>query len=256
MPRKSQEQLRADWWDSWWKRDFSWDGLARQRLMGWQVTPSGKLHRSTSGGNPATLQDVWRAEADRLVVGPDGRRFTVVHAPLLWRDGSSVEGPWDDHSQEVERAFATAIRLFKAEDLKDPPMNANQEEASASPRRIPRRTARYNGFPLDGAVLQDAPDHLKALPKLRGDYVAFVGAQIIQTTPEAIQLGRTLFETDLIIDAAQTGHSDIELIRVLAMKGFALSSGKVRSVKILGLAACLRARKPCSSATRCFSVLA
>ena len=91
--------ISQDWWDDWWEQDFSWDGLARRPWRGWAVPADGVPVPRGEGveGRDATLQDYWRRaglEAD--IERPEfrcpktGRRFTRVHLPLHFRDGSET----------------------------------------------------------------------------------------------------------------------------------------------------------------------
>lgn len=82
----SAPATEAEWWARWRELDFSWDGLALRFL-------------DNPGGD--TLQHYWRAlrsvppdaddrlEADGILIrDPQGRRWHVVHAPVIWADGT------------------------------------------------------------------------------------------------------------------------------------------------------------------------
>ncbi len=110
---KSKEQLEREWWDRWWAEDYSWEGLGRKHWIGWLVDKSdGSIHAVNETSEPAielartfsgrvqraTLQDYWREEEGNLISSPDGKRkFTRVHLPLAWRDGTpTVKQGWAD----------------------------------------------------------------------------------------------------------------------------------------------------------------
>lgn len=76
---KTAEELEKEWWDRWWQKDFSWNGLA------------------TNGNKFLTpnLQEFWAAEATQLIEDPTDpiadpdkrRRFTKFHLPFYWSNG-------------------------------------------------------------------------------------------------------------------------------------------------------------------------
>ncbi|RIJ20369.1 hypothetical protein D1224_14680 [Henriciella barbarensis] len=101
--------ISQEWWDRWWKEDWSWEGLAKKPWEGWVVpkpgaepVPDEEYDRRT--GHPdaitrfgpearkATLQDYWRDQADHLINWSDAEGhtylFTRLHLPLHWPDGS------------------------------------------------------------------------------------------------------------------------------------------------------------------------
>ncbi len=91
--------ISQDWWDKWWEKDYSWDGLAQKPWKGWVVPEDGVPVPAGEGveGRDATLQDYWRrAGLDADIERPEfqcpqtGRRFTRVHLPLHFRDGSET----------------------------------------------------------------------------------------------------------------------------------------------------------------------
>ena len=103
--------ISQEWWDKWWEEDFSWECLADKTWEGWVVMDDGRVlpmedvpgnlgkdHRRNLRlprgypGRQATLQDYWRDQKDHLISSPDGSvRFTPVHLPLVWRDGTTVD---------------------------------------------------------------------------------------------------------------------------------------------------------------------
>jgi hypothetical protein len=106
---KSAEQLSAQWWNAWRKSDFSWEGLATKTLEGWFVGADGVLGHGEpqpDGARQATLQDYWRDQSDHLITG-DGKRWTRVHLPIAWSDGSPTGKA--DWSEEERRRFNDLI---------------------------------------------------------------------------------------------------------------------------------------------------
>lgn len=114
--------MMRSWWDKWFAEDFSWEGLARNKLWaGWLVTSDLSVVESATGrryggppkttddnshvvvGRPATLQDYWRADpltgrlrSDEAMRGELEVRegyptYHRVHLPLLYADGSPTE---------------------------------------------------------------------------------------------------------------------------------------------------------------------
>lgn len=100
-----KDQLLKDWWSKWWEADYSWEGLAKRNWVGWAVHDDGSIVEIPESverdefGEPlftvqhsmrqATLQDYWRDMEDSLITSPDGvSRFTPLHLPLRWRDGT------------------------------------------------------------------------------------------------------------------------------------------------------------------------
>ncbi len=91
--------ISQEWWDRWWDEDYSWDGLAKKEWAGWVVPDDGEPVPAEDGveGRQATLQDYWRraglaGDVDRpeFQCPQTKRRFTRVHLPLEFRDGSQT----------------------------------------------------------------------------------------------------------------------------------------------------------------------
>jgi hypothetical protein len=177
MTDTSPEMARGDWWQTWRVRDYSWEGLPRHGVPGWYIRPDGKMTRdrmSTRKTRPATLQDIWRSEAGRLIKGPDLRQWTVVHAPPSWEDGSAAKSEWTaEQVARIETAFSNAIARFPPDDLGPVPSTSTRRGPSKS---IPRNA----GFPLDGAVLIGSTDTTWSKPtrfhKARFGSAVFSGA--------------------------------------------------------------------------------
>lgn len=115
--------ISDEWWDAWWRADYSWEGLSKKSWQGWYVdtawvesepfVPVPKDERVESVDyREATLQDYWRRgmqEAkltlDQFLVRVEneewtgkafleqheGRtQFTLMHLPPQWRDGTAT----------------------------------------------------------------------------------------------------------------------------------------------------------------------
>ena len=101
------------YWDRWWSQDWSWEGLGKLDSNGMPLHPwfghvvlaDGTIEQKKSGdlspfGNDlpegvrhASLQDYWREfepnENDEHLRCPlSGKRFTLLHLPLRFADGS------------------------------------------------------------------------------------------------------------------------------------------------------------------------
>lgn len=107
------------WWNAWWEADYSWDGLAAKRWTGWFLGLDGRCVDSNDRNAPsATLQDYWRSFENDLIESPvSGKRFTRLHLPLRWEDGSStgkIEWAGDAlNSALVERLARAAKSRFE-----------------------------------------------------------------------------------------------------------------------------------------------
>jgi uncharacterized protein YjbI with pentapeptide repeats len=82
--------IDAAWWKSWWEKDYSWEGLAKKPWAGWVKLDSGEVVPAGEGVArvPATLQDYWRDQEGALIASPSGQKFTPLHLPLAWPDGT------------------------------------------------------------------------------------------------------------------------------------------------------------------------
>jgi uncharacterized protein YjbI with pentapeptide repeats len=106
---KTRETLEAEWWDRWWTEDYSWNGLARQKLGGSYFEEE---RRGAFGEK--SLQDYWRREPDsekirtdeelltagELIRAPDGALWHIVHVPLAWRNRKDAKSEWDDEKNK------------------------------------------------------------------------------------------------------------------------------------------------------------
>jgi uncharacterized protein YjbI with pentapeptide repeats len=115
--------ISNDWWDRWWKQDWSWDRLVKKPWYGWYVDTAwaeGEAFEPVPEDERvegveyrmATLQDYWRramleaglSENDFLVLVEneawvpkslldrhDTRiHFTLMHLPPKWQDGTAT----------------------------------------------------------------------------------------------------------------------------------------------------------------------
>jgi uncharacterized protein YjbI with pentapeptide repeats len=100
---KTREDLEADWWNRWWEKDYSWEGLARKKIEN-----GGGVH------GEITLQDYWRRDpqypdvvrddeamikSGELTRGSDGRLWHVLHLPLRTQTGVPVKIIWSDEKR-------------------------------------------------------------------------------------------------------------------------------------------------------------
>lgn len=224
---------REHWWADWWRGDFSWEGLGKRRAAGWYIKPNGRMTRdrtATPRTRPATLKDVWKSEAGRLVTGPDLRQWTVVHAPLAWANQAAAKSGWTaDEVARIDQALADAIARFPAEQLGAPAV-----EGPPKPR-MTKGSARTAGFPLDGAVLIGLPAPLEALPLLRGDQIAVTGERMVNLGARSQNLRFPLFEPLVSIDGEAETPQTVDWVRAIAMRGLVLSDTKPAAVHLRGL---------------------
>ncbi|MEM9938165.1 MAG: hypothetical protein AAF768_04920 [Pseudomonadota bacterium] len=126
--------LSNEWWDRWWKEDWSWEGLAKKHWRGWVVLPDGTLvadaeydgsankgwdGRFEVGARLACLQDYWRRAgcADNLYPMPGtDKRFTLMHLPPKWPNGT--ETPKAD-PENPPNALIGLLRKELGRDLRD-----------------------------------------------------------------------------------------------------------------------------------------
>lgn len=94
-PYPSRAAAEAAWWQAWWQRDFSWQGLAR-----------------VQAGHDS-LQDYWRVEAGRLIPEPGSDRlWTRFHCPFVFADGSPspkaawTKAEWEDLRMSIRTRLA------------------------------------------------------------------------------------------------------------------------------------------------------
>lgn len=111
------------WWKDWFEEDYSWEGLADKPWQGWiyvdnltaydamieqypqlldgcpntacQVIPASEIDilnaNYKTATRPATLQDYWRDQQDRLEgQSGDEKRYTQAHLPQWHKDGTAT----------------------------------------------------------------------------------------------------------------------------------------------------------------------
>lgn len=100
LSNEPKEERRSQFWESWWKEDFSWEALEGKGI------PSDHTIRRYKGTTPDTLQAYWRSPLehgppltdaqlkDELVTDPSGRIWHIAHVPLHWEDGSPAKATW------------------------------------------------------------------------------------------------------------------------------------------------------------------
>lgn len=204
---RSAAEAQSEWWEQWRRADYTWDGLAKHRLFGWSVRRNGALVRSqdaTKTAKPATLQDLWRSEANRLVIDADGDTWTVVHAPLVSRGGDPLKSAWTQ--AQLDR-IDTAVRDAEAR-LPSGLAASFTADVSASRTRWP--------LVLDGAVLAGRLPALRGLPILQARWIAFGD---VEAVPWSMLLRQALFTRPLSI----VGEAfNARIIRAIFIRGIAL----------------------------------
>ncbi|WP_018147611.1 pentapeptide repeat-containing protein [Henriciella marina] len=143
--------ISQEWWDRWWAKDWSWEGLAKKPWRGWVVPEPGAepeaddeydwpgehpnlAQRFGPEARPASLQDYWRDQEDSLQVWQDengtpikykGRTwaFTKLHLPFLWPDNAETpKANWEPTALNAllnnrmnrvnDRAFMEGLQTF------------------------------------------------------------------------------------------------------------------------------------------------
>lgn len=201
MKSESPEELQRRWWAEWWRADYSWDGLAARTVTGWYKDPEGRFTRSRgNASNPRlTLQDVWRHEETRLITDAQKRRWTSVHIPLSWQDGTPAKSTWTLRQlQQLNQAILDAMSLFP----EDPAPAAGARRRAVIPP--PSTLARAFGIPLDGVVLPITPPIVSRMKHLRADRAAFVALDV--TGLESTYLRLCLFDEGLSVKKIARGR--------------------------------------------------
>ncbi|WGM45211.1 hypothetical protein KOAAANKH_00071 [Brevundimonas sp. NIBR10] len=219
---------REEWWQTWWRADFSWEGLKSRPANGWYVRPDGKMTRDpkdTPKTRAATLQDVWRSEAKRLVTAPDLSQWTVAHVPQKWADGSPAKSNWtSEQKSSVDISLADAIARFP---------NDGSDLIPTVPSSLGQKTRtskRLAGIPLDGIILTDLPSAVQSLALLRSDYFGFLGEKAAVVGAQSAFLRWAYFETTFAIEGNHRTGQIIDLMRPVFQSGFVVSNSKPRSV--------------------------
>jgi hypothetical protein len=109
LESSKRDVLEREWWDRWWEADYSWDGLAKRRLVGDRITLDTSINRGLLGGE--TLQDYWRREpgtgrirndhemesVGELVRAPGRAYFHIAHVPIMWQNDTPAKQDWDSN---------------------------------------------------------------------------------------------------------------------------------------------------------------
>lgn len=125
VPGKSYEAKRCE-------QDFSWEGLAAKKepgdelihpWKGWVIEKkTGTPHRKddipeNSETRPASLQDYWENQKDKLFEGPNGKKYTMFHLPSDGKkdDASKIKAEWPSDEclsfyEEIAQRLLTAQR--------------------------------------------------------------------------------------------------------------------------------------------------
>jgi uncharacterized protein YjbI with pentapeptide repeats len=113
----------GEWWNDWWKRDWSWDGLKEKGWIGgeghingghtiqdyWRIGPDGK---TDSDGKPvwtAPRTDSEMEASGELVRAPDGRLWHIAHIPLNWNTKDGLPSPKADETHPVHKRLNLLI---------------------------------------------------------------------------------------------------------------------------------------------------
>jgi uncharacterized protein YjbI with pentapeptide repeats len=222
--RPTATELRETWWREWWRLDFSWDQLAKKRIQNWYLRPDGGLTSERPAVRPkqATLQDLWRAEEGRLVTGPDNRRWTIVHAPWTWADGTPAKQAWDRAQFEmIEAALEAAVARMPADDP--------TTEASTKGKLTPY--ARAKGIPLDGAVFGAPPVTLEEMRFVKGLRVSFMSAASTGDSWEGLYLRSPLFEGQITLEDIEAG-GEVRILDPLFLGGAVIAGLRASKLTI------------------------
>lgn len=189
------------WWETWWRADYSWEGLAKHPWRGWSVTAAGKpvlRFKAPKNATRASLQDFWRAEANNLVIGPDGREWTVAHVPPSWRDGEPEKRAWSEEQfEDIEAALKRALARLPKNAFELQPMLASvSRRPPLLSTRQPSPAVRMGmswPVPLTGVVVADLPSCVTELPMVQAVSAAFLEPLYINSEAKALDLRQSLF---------------------------------------------------------------
>jgi hypothetical protein len=173
--------ISQEWWDDWWDEDYSWDGLAERDWEGWVVPEDGVPVPATDGveGRRATLQDYWRRaglaediERPEFQCPQTKRRFTRVHLPLKFRDGSqTLKGAKDPaFSAELNGILKAELAKPIVETVFDPIGRVEGPD-----NRLQWRGAVLLDFDLDGLSTQTRSEDDRIPVSLQAMKAAFLG---------------------------------------------------------------------------------
>jgi hypothetical protein len=137
LERLDRATKDKEWWDDWWAEDYSWEGLAQKPWQGWMVLADGTVAENPSsrpegdaryaqrpdGAKPATQQDYWRyygfdgaglnTEPELFTCPVTQKRFTRLHLPLKWKDGSlTPKATWpNDALDQLLQAMVAQVSV-------------------------------------------------------------------------------------------------------------------------------------------------
>jgi hypothetical protein len=91
---KSRDQLDREWWDAWWKADYSWDGLARKKWAGWFIHADGTVRDEGGNAWPPTIAtpSVSPASAGDPPPPPEAVEASIAPGALFPPHPEPVEG--------------------------------------------------------------------------------------------------------------------------------------------------------------------
>jgi hypothetical protein len=126
---KTREELEAEWWEAWWRDNFSWDGLTRRGIGGEYGS-----FKSKGPHGEGTLQDYWRrdpktgtirTDEEMLEVGElcrdgdDGEKlWHIAHVPLKWKSERIGKKAWIA-AQKMKLYEILQLRLKNTEVSRD-----------------------------------------------------------------------------------------------------------------------------------------
>ncbi len=231
-----REELTKEWWDRWWEADYSWGGLSSKRWRGWYISPSGILSKENPGrlrknARPATLQDFWRAEQAKLIVGPDGRNWTRAHAPEYWKDGSPAKSTWSqDELSEIEGAIDRALESLPEAAFEDSTPSLITPRVRNSPTALTRiyRLARTWPIALDGVVFHSIPAQIANHDFIQARHAFF--ADLVTLSPNiTVDMRRCFFREGLYSDGEMR---DVRLTECIFLEDVDLSESSFQSLNL------------------------
>lgn len=111
------------WWSAWKSADYSWDGLGGKPWLGWWFNEAtGEAFDSADEEGlrvQATLQHYWWDQKDLLIHSPDGVKYTILHAPLMWENGSPSPKNSDEVQPYISETLAHRIARVETTDFEE-----------------------------------------------------------------------------------------------------------------------------------------
>ena len=144
-----KEKLIADAWQRWREADFTWEGLAKWRWVGWLIISEGNREyaveietgrkygepkqsadRPTTAGisRPASLQDYWRADTSSGLLRTDAEMgpelvstsrqptYHAAHLPIKYEHGTSTLKDGDTDGQKAAALNQLVLQRLKVPD--------------------------------------------------------------------------------------------------------------------------------------------